>query len=603
MRRDHLSDDRVIRREILLLDQPNAPRGCVGKSQVCSLPETASFAGEIGRRSPRTLADTAGRWLLALAFGIGVSNGSATSMAAPVADAAALPKATSTSPIPVARPGAGPLYIAEYRVLGAQLLKEEEIGEAVYPFLGPGRTEADVTGAAGALEKIYKEKGFQTVSVSVPAQTGRGGVIFLQVTEAKVGRLRVKGSRYFSLAEIKKQAPSLAEGKVPNFNDVTRDIVALNQWPDRRVTPVLRAGVEPGTVDIDLNVKDSPPLHGSIEINNRYNPNTTPLRLNGSVSYNNLWQKGHAAGISFQIAPEDVSNAKVLSAYYQARIPEHDWLSVMIMGTKQNSNVSTLGGTASAGNGEVLGLRALVSLPPGKNFFQNVSFGLDYKHFNQDVTLAPGSAPITTPISYYPFSVNYNGTWVEKGALTEFNAGLVFHVRGMGSSSAQFENSRYQADGNFAYLRGDLAHTHDLPGGAQVFGKVQGQISSQPLVSSEQFVAGGLATARGYLEGEVPGDNAIFGTVELRSPSLLGWLGQKTGEWRIYAFVDAGHLEVLEVLPGQKSNFDLVSFGGGTRFELWKHWNGSLDAGVPLISQTSTKAHDLQLTFRVWADF
>ncbi len=500
------------------------------------------------------------------------------------------------------RPGAGPLYIAEYQVVGSQLLKEGEIGEAVYPFLGPGRTEADVVGAAAALEKVYKEKGYQTVSVTVPAQTGRGGVVYLQVTEAKVGRLRVKGSRYFSLAEIKKKAPSLAEGTVPNFNDVTRDIVALNQWPDRRVTPVLRAGVEPGTVDIDLQVKDELPLHGSLELNNRYSPNTTELRVNGSISYNNLWQKGHAAGVSFQVAPEDPDNAKVLSAYYQARIPQYDWLSVMILGTKQDSNVSTLGGSAVAGRGEVLGLRALVSLPPGKNFFQSVSFGLDYKHFDNNVLL-PGSAPIESPITYYPLTVNYNGTWVEKGALTEFNAGLVFHVRGLGSSSEEFENSRFQSDGAFAYLRGDLAHTHDLPGGFQVYGKVQGQLSSQPLVSSEQFSGGGLGTARGYLEGEVPGDNAIFGTVELRTPSLLAWLSQKPGEWRIYAFADGGHLSILEPLPGQQSNFDLVSLGAGTRFELWNHLNGSLDAGVPLTNQTYTRARDLLLTFRVWADF
>lgn len=536
-------------------------------------------------------------------------------VAAPAAPAPAVASEGSagqggTSPQPTsARPGAGALYIAEYRVVGAQLLKEEEIGEAVYPFLGPGRTDADVTAAAGALEKVYKEKGYQTVSVSVPQQAGRGGVIFLQVTEAKVGRLRVKGSRYFSLAEIKKKAPSLAEGKVPNFNDVTRDIVALNQWPDRRITPELRAGVEPGTVDVDLNVKDSLPLHGSVELNNRYSPNTANLRVNGSVSYNNLWQKGHAAGVSFQVAPEEPSNSKVFSAYYQARIPELDWLSVMVLGTKQDSNVSTLGGSAVAGRGEILGLRALVSLPAGKNFFQSVSFGLDHKHFDQDVTLAPDVAPITAPITYYPLSLNYNGTWIgknpetKKGSITEFSAGLTFHIRGLGSSPAEFENSRFKADGSFASLRGDLAHTHDLPGGFQAYGKLQGQISSQPLVSSEQFSAGGLGTARGYLEGEVAGDNAIFGSMELRSPSLLGWLGEKAGEWRLYAFADAGHLSILEALPSQQSNFDLVSMGGGTRFELWNHLNGSLDVGIPLTNQTYSKARDLLLTFRVWADF
>lgn len=516
---------------------------------------------------------------------------------------AAVAQPTNSTATPAPRAGAGPLYIQEYRVVGAQLLKAGEIGEAVYPFLGPGRTEADVTAAAEALEKVYKEKGFQTVSVTVPAQSGRGGLIFLQVTEAKVGRLRVKGSRYFSLVEIKRMAPSMAEGTVPNFNDVTRDIVALNQWPDRRVTPTLRAGVEPGTVDIDLTVKDTLPLHGSLEVNNRYSPNTTELRINGSVSYNNLWQRGHAAGVSFQVAPERIDDAKVLSAFYQARVPGVDWLSLMAIGTLQDSNVSTLGGSAVAGKGQIFGTRMLISLPAGKNFYQSLSLGLDYKHFDQDILLTPGAPPLLAPITYYPFSVNYGGTWVEKGALTELNAGLVFHVRGMGSGPAEFENSRFQADGSFAILRGDLAHTHDLPAGFQAFGKVQGQLGSQPLVSSEQFSGGGLSTARGYLEGEVPGDNAIFGTVELRSPSLLGWLSEKAGEWRIYAFADAGHLSILDPLPTQQSNFDLVSIGAGTRFGLWSHFNGSLDVGYPLISQTYTQAHDPLVTFRVWADF
>ena len=66
----------------------------------------------------------------------------------------------------------------------------------------------------------------------------------------------MKGSRYFSLDAIRKAVPSLAEGNVPNFNDVTREFLALNQWPDRRVTMtqdnIRNPGVEPGTVDIDL---------------------------------------------------------------------------------------------------------------------------------------------------------------------------------------------------------------------------------------------------------------------------------------------------------------------------------------------------------------
>lgn len=519
-----------------------------------------------------------------------------------VASAVAGVTAPSPAQPSAVAPGAGPLYIQEYRIEGAHLLKEGEIGEAVYPYLGPGRTQADIEQARAALEKVYKDKGYQTVSVQIPQQA-LGRVIVFQITEAKVGRLRVHGSRYFSLAEIKRRASSIAEGQVPNFNEITRDIVALNQWPDRRVTPVLRAGVEPGTVDIDLNVKDTLPLHGSVELNNRYSPNTTALRLNGSVSYNNLWQSGHAAGVSFQIAPERIADAKVLSAFYQARIPSVDWLSFMTLGTIQDSNVSTLGGSAVAGKGQIAGARAIISLPSGKNFFQSLSLGIDYKHFDQNVFIGAGTAPIVAPITYYPLGVNYNGTWVEKGSLTEFNAALAFHIRGMGSGPAEFENSRYKADGSFIILRGDLAHTHDLPAGFQVFGKVQGQLSDQPLVNSEQFSGGGMSTARSYLEGEVPGDSAIFGTIELRSPSLIGWLGEKVGEWRVYAFSDAGHLMIQSPLPDQQAVFDLASIGVGSRMRLFEHLNGSLDVGYPLISQTYTQSHDLLLTFRVWADF
>ena len=114
----------------------------------------------------------------------------------------------------------------------------------------------------------------------------------------------VTGSRYFSLEKIKAKAPSLAEGKVPNFNGVQRDLLALNRHPDRQVTPTIRPGAEPGTFDVDLTVKDKLPLHGSLELNNRNSPDTTSLRLNGAISYSNLWQAGHTLGLSFQIAPE-----------------------------------------------------------------------------------------------------------------------------------------------------------------------------------------------------------------------------------------------------------------------------------------------------------
>ena len=496
------------------------------------------------------------------------------------------------------------LYIREYRVKGSHILPAIEIQKAVYPFLGPERTTDDVEQARAALEKAYKEKGYQTVAVEIPQQSGRGGFVTLQVVEGKVGHLRVKGARWFIPSDIKKAVPSLAEGKVPNFNDLTKEIVAL-QTGDRQVTPVLRPGEEPGLVDFDLNVTDKQPLHGSVEFNNRYSPNTTHERINGSISDTNLWQLGHSIGFSFQVAPENVNDAEVFSAFYTLPVPSVDWLSLMLEGTKQNSNVSTLGGAAVAGRGNIIGLRALITLPTEPGFYQSLSLGFDYKHFDQNVIL--GAVVQATPIDYYPLSLNYGASWTHKTGFTEFNTSINFAFRGVGSGPDKFDAKRYNADGSYLYVRSDLSHTQDLPWGFQLFGKLQGQLSDSPLINSEQCAGGGLNNVRGYLESSVLGDNGLFGTVELRSPSLLAWINkkgdEKAYEWRFYGFMDGGRLTLNDALPEQKTRFDLASYGVGSRIKLLNFLNASVDAAKPLVSQAPTIAGDIFYSFRVWAEF
>ena len=122
-------------------------------------------------------------------------------------------------------------------------------------------------------------------------------------------------------------------------------------------------------------------------------------------------------------------------------------------------------------------------------------------------------------------------------------------------------------------------------------------------MDSEQFSAGGLDTVRGYLESEVLGDNAAVASLELRSPSFIGTAKEKANEWRVYGFVEGGQLYVNSPLPGEERTHDLASVGIGTRFRYLDHITGSLDMGVPLVTQPNAIAHDLYFTFRLGVDF
>ena len=157
---------------------------------------------------------------------------------APAVQVPSVSAAVTAAPLPT-------FYIREYRVIGAHALNAREIGNAVYPYSGPGRTKDDVEGARAALQKAYEDKSLTSVQVEIPPQTGAGGIVFLKVHEMTIGRLRVHGSHYYDIDEIKREAPALQEGELMNFDDVKKDIVNLNQWPDRRITPSIRPGVAP----------------------------------------------------------------------------------------------------------------------------------------------------------------------------------------------------------------------------------------------------------------------------------------------------------------------------------------------------------------------
>jgi hemolysin activation/secretion protein len=496
-------------------------------------------------------------------------------------------------------------YVREYRIDGAKRLNNLEVGEAVYPYLGPGRTPDDVEQARQTLEKVYHDKGYQTVSVSIPQQDPRRGIIRLEVTEGKVGRLRVTGARWFLPSRIKSETPSVAEGSVPNFNEVSKDMMAVNRLADRRVTPELKPGMEAGTVDIDLKVEDKSPLHGSLELNNRYSADTTQLRLNAAISYANLFQLGHTLGVNLQVAPENTDDALVYSAFYLARVS--DKTSLLFQATKQDSDISTLGGAAVAGKGETLGMRALVDLPTGENFHQSFNIGIDHKSFEEDLKI--GGVTIPAPIEYYPISANHAAAWMSDKSYTELNNSLNFGLRGLGSDQSDFDNKRFNASSSFIYLRSDASHTRDLKNGARVFGKLQGQAAGGPLINNEQFAGGGLGSVRGYLEATVLGDYGVAGSVEVRSPTLIGGgekdlPGRTPGEeWRFHAFLDAAVLGIHDALPGQKSRSRLASMGVGSRIRWREHYNGSVDVAMPLIEQLNADDGSIRLTFRGWADF
>lgn len=513
--------------------------------------------------------------------------------------------------------------ILEFQVEGNSVLSVGAIERAVTPFLGEGKQMASVEAARVALEKAYQGAGFLTVFVDVPEQRVEGGIVILNVTEGRIERLKVSGSRYFSQGYIREKVPELADGRVPNFNEVQRQLALVNRTEERRVQPIMRAGVTPGTVETELKVDDKLPLFGSVEINNRAAADTKPLRLTATARYENLFQLDHSIALSFSTAPQDTAESRVLSINYT--IPGADQAAWVGYFVNSDSNVAALGDVNVLGKGRTFGLRYVRPVTSAAaDETHSISLGLDYKDMKEDTR--SGSNLISTPLRYLPFQLGYNGSFdhgARRSTLLSLQAAVAFrailqrNVDCPGGTADQFACKRQGGDGGFATLRTDVRHS--MPLGAASAGSLNlrlgAQMATGPVPSGEQYTIGGAETVRGYHEAEGAGDRGVLGSVEWRSADL----GVRLSRWfdneaapqstsllsQAYAlaFVDVARAYVFEPATGQAPHISLAGAGFGLRVKVRKSVSGELDLAWPLKASIATPDRSPRAHMRLAVDF
>jgi hemolysin activation/secretion protein len=494
--------------------------------------------------------------------------------------------------------------LLELRVKGSTLVDKKQLERTVYPFLGPNKSIDNVELARAAVEELYRNTGYQTAAVDIPEQDVKNGVVYLQVIEGKVSKLRVKDSRYFSLGKIKAGVPELAEGNVPNFKTMQKQLTDLAmQSPDRQVVPVLRAGETPGTLEVDLKVKDELPFHGKIELNGRNVANTSLLRLITSLRYDNLWQEMHSASLMYQVSPEDNKQVDVWAGTYALPLFDSDSrLAFYAVSSSSNSQIAAAGALSVIGIGNIYGARLVKPFKSLTDYYHNATLGVDYKDFKEDLNLL-GADTIKTPISYLPFMAQYSGTFSRKESTTSFDLGMRFSMRGLGNSQQEFEDKRFKAKANYMILTGDLKHRHDLPFGMEIQTHFAGQAADGPLISNEQFSLGGMESVRGYFETQALADDAVFGSLELHSPhvGLDDW--EFLNKLKLLAFLDVGHGWVKNTLAGNANSSFLSGGGFGFQFQMWKHLSGVLNIGIPFTSIAPVQSGDPKVHFNIATEF
>lgn len=534
--------------------------------------------------------------------------------------------AAETGEAPVAAPAAEQRFdVWEYRVLGSSVLSNLEIEHAVYPFLGPQRSLQDVEAARGALEKEFHDRGFGTVFVDVPEQDVDEGVVRLHVTEGKLRGVRVTEARYFSGRQIRAALPQAEPSKVPHLPTLQAQLTQLNaQTADRAVTPVLKAGPVPGTVDLALRVDDHVPLHSSLGINNQYTADTSHLRAAASVSYDNLFGRLDSLSFQYQWSPEETSEVAVWAASYTARLTDAG-TKLAFFYVDSDSDVASVGdGGATVpvlGRGQVMGARLIVPLVANASGTHTFIGGIEYKDFRESVF---SESVLETPITYVDLSAGHVSVWRGEKHQLLLSSSAHFGARGLANEGDEFAIKRFHGKPNYFLVRADGTLSYDLPFGLRASWRTAGQYAVDPVISNEQFSAAGADGVRGYLEAEQLSDVGIKSSIELASPRWTLWSERLHTD--LFAFFDYGRLsridplyEVIDPATGERGlmlerpNVTLRSAGIGWNVFALDHFSANLTWAYPLVDRPSitidadpskgTRRGDSRLHFSVLASW
>ena len=465
--------------------------------------------------------------------------------------------------------------VVRYEVTGSNPLRPEVISKVLKPYLGRHHGLEGLSAAVDELERKLKKEGYSFHRVILQPQSLQQGIVKLKVHEFKLGKLNINGNKYFTDSNIRNSLPSLVEGRAPNTRLLNQSLAVANEHPDKTLQMIFKEGEVQNTIDIDLNVADKSPHTGYVQLSNTGSEDTGDIRLGIGYQYSNLFDKDHIASINYSTSTEEPSNVSQWVMSYSFPFYENgDQLSVYYSDSKVETTQS-LGSLDLDvnGAGTVLGARYMYSFKKVKGYKQKLFLGLDQKEFDNQILAGVVEAAGTNKLESGPISVEYE---ISKTQIkTPFSFAISLYQNLLSDQDAYDKEVRQPSqitpdDGwNVIRYRGQ----YDLPVASWLLRmRLEGQQSSEPLISGEQFGIGGAQSVRGYEERAILGDSGY-------SLNIEWWNTNEHKKFRWLIFYDVGQTKYVESLCETCDDKQSPSsLGAGVRWMWSRHINISADA-------------------------
>ncbi len=415
--------------------------------------------------------------------------------------------------------------------------------------------------------------------VEIPQQTMAGGALVLEVIEAHVVNVRIRGDAGHAQAAVERYLGTL-RGMTPfDMRKAQRYLLLASDIPGVQVRAAVRPSVtgERGAVDLDITVS-AKTVDAVANVQNLESQSVGRFGALARVDVNSLTDLGERTSlVGYHTLDSD--EQWVAQLLEEARIGGEGLIargSLVYGQTRPGGSVAALKLQSDSFVAE-----AELAYPLVRLRRQNLNLAGGFDLIDESTDTA-GLALNRDRLRVFYLRANGDSRMESLGRIFQFSGALTFRkgVSGLGASDdaslASIPTTRPGGQSDAWLVRGSGQVVTTVAGRLQFSGQVQGQYTSDRLLNYEQFALGNLTVGRGYDPGTVLGDSGVGGELQLRYGP---WPMHRLVVASPYVFYDAGYIQnngdaILR-------NRTLTSAGGGVTLRLANRFNLDLAYAQP----------------------
>jgi hemolysin activation/secretion protein len=445
--------------------------------------------------------------------------------------------------------------VTRWRITGATAFSDVELRSLVDDRIGRKLTLDDLNAAAARITAYYRERGYLLARAYLPAQDIRNGEVEIAVLEGRLATVKIDNTSRVGASIISEHVERIDTSNPVQGEDLERSLLLLNDLPGVEVRSTLQPGDTVGTSDLDLRVRASRGIEGSVDADNYGNRYTGELRVGGTVSVNTPLGLGDVFTLRASTAGSGMIYGR---AAWQTPLGGDGLQAGLAWSDLRYELGEDFESLEAQGDAKVGTL--WVAYPIVRSQARNLSvrFAYDDKRLNDRIDAVSSNARKSLDVWTLGLSGD-RSDMLGGGGLTTYRLDLVGGRLKLDPSNTAIDQSEsgHDTEGSYGKLALNVSRLQRLNHQWLLYAALMGQASSKNLDTSERQSLGGIYGVRAYPQGEGLGDAAAIANLELR------WQLPGLPDTQVLAFVDAGTVWVNHsALPSDGDNRRSVSGEG-----------------------------------------